>query len=211
MLHLSIKLISSTFQVNVGAIQREKASHIIFCFRFWKNGENKDLVRVEKTWRVLVMRCSSLGLPQLPQPSCSITRWVTCQRWIFLFSWRCAPPTDFFIFVQKYSIWGVSCRNIHIMVYCAEILVRCRYMLHENEANQWITCRFSEFLIELCKKKHFFGGFVQNYHFFGGLCRNITVPSYCTSGVLCRAFFRGCAEILIFGEIFSSAPLSAAE
>jgi len=78
-------------------------------------------------------------------------------------------------------------------------------MLHENEANQWITCRFSEFLIKLCKKKHFLGGSCRNITFFWGLCRNITVLSYCTSEILCRAFFRGCAEILIFGEIFTSA------
>ena len=48
--------------------------------------------------------------------------------------WRGATQ-DFFL-VLKYSIWSVSCRNIHIMVYCAKILVRYRYMLHENEANQ---------------------------------------------------------------------------
>ena len=36
------------------------------------------------------------------------------------------------------------------MVYCEKILVRYRYMLHENEANQLITCRFREFLIQLC-------------------------------------------------------------
>ena len=35
----------------------------------------------------------------------------------------------FFFVVLKSSIWSVSCRNI-IMVYCAKILVRCRYMLH---------------------------------------------------------------------------------
>ena len=63
----------------------------------------------------------------------------------------------------------------------------------------------ASFLLNCARKKHFLGGFVQKCHFFWGLCRNITVPSYCTSGVLCRAFFRGCAEILIFGEIFTSA------
>jgi len=35
-------------------------------------------------------------------------------------------------------------------------------------------------------------------------CINITVPGYCTSGFLCRAFLRGCAEILVVGEIFTS-------
>ena len=102
--------------------------------------------------------------------------------------------------MQKYSIWSVSCRNIHIMVYCAKILVRYRYMLHENEANQLITCRFSKFLIQLCKKKRFLWGFVLKYYFFGGSCRNITVPRYWASEVLCRALFRGCAEILVLGR-----------
>ena len=46
------------------------------------------------------------------------------------------PSLQVIFFVQKYSIWSVSCRNIHIMVYCAKILVRYYYMLHENEANQ---------------------------------------------------------------------------
>ena len=70
----------------------------------------------------------------------------------------------------------------------------------ENEAKQWITCRFSKFLIQLCKKRRFLGGFVQKYYFFWGSCRNITVPGYCASEVLCRALFRGCAEILVLGR-----------
>ena len=41
---------------------------------------------------------------------------------------------------------------------------------------------------------------VQGKTLFGGSCRNITVPSYCTSKVLCRALFRGCAEILVLGR-----------
>ena len=100
-------------------------------------------------------------------------------------------------FVLKYSILSVPCRNFHILVYCAKILVRYRYMLHENEANQLITCRFSKFLIQLCKKKRFLWGFVLKYYFLGGSCRNITVPRYWASEVLCRALFRGCAEILV--------------
>ena len=131
------------------------------------------------------------------------------QRWIFLLSWRCAPPTDIVFFVQKYSIWSVSCRNIHIMVYCAKILVRYRYMLHENEANQWITCRFSKFLIQLCKKKRFLWGFVLKYYFLGGSCRNITVPRYWASEVLCRALFRGCAEILVLGRNIHLCPIGS--
>ena len=86
------------------------------------------------------------------------------------------------------------------MVYCEKILVRYRYMLHENEANQLITCRFSKFLIQLCKKKRFLWGFVLKYYFFGGSCRNITVPRYWASEVLCRALFRGCAEILVLAR-----------
>ena len=52
--------------------------------------------------------------------------------------------------------------------------------------------RFSKF--ELCKKKSF----------FWGSCRNITIPSYCISGFLCKAFFKVCAGILVLGEIFTS-------
>ena len=106
------------------------------------------------------------------------THLMIIQRGIFLFSWSLETPTDFFFFVQKYSIWSVLCRNIHIMAYCAKILVRYRYMLHENEANQLITCRFSKFLIQLCKKKRFLWGFVLKYYFLGESCRNITVPRY---------------------------------
>ena len=70
----------------------------------------------------------------------------------------------------------------------------------ENEAKQLITCRFSKFLIQLCKKNAFWGVRAEILLFWGS-CRNITVPSYCASEVLCRALFRGCAEILIFGDI----------
>ena len=128
-------------------------------------------------------------------------------------------------FVQKYSVLSVPCRHFHILVYCAKILVRYRYMLHGHHnllfgfdqclwnaslshgkmrQNNELHADLASFLLNCARKKHFLGGFVQKCHFFWGLCRNITVPSYCTSGVLCRAFFRGCAEILIFGEIFTS-------
>ena len=43
--------------------------------------------------------------------------------------------------------------------------------------------------------------------FFWDPCRNITTPSQCMTGFLCRAIFRVCAEILIFGEIYTSAIL----
>ena len=132
------------------------------------------------------------------------------QRWIFLlFPSGATRDYFFFFFVQKYSIWSVLCRNIHIMVYCEKILVRYRYMLHENEANQWITCRFSKFLIQLCKKKRFLWGFVLKYYFFGGSCRNITVPRYWASEVLCRALFRGCAEILVLGRNIHLCPIGS--
>ena len=57
----------------------------------------------------------------------------------------------------------------------------------EKEAKQWVTCRF---LNQLCKKKRF----------FWGSCRNITVPSYCITAILCRASFRVRAEILVLGR-----------
>ena len=58
----------------------------------------------------------------------------------------------------------------------------------------------ASFLLNCARKKHFLGGFVQKYYFLGGLCRNITVPSYCIAAILCRASFRVCAEILVFGR-----------
>ena len=35
-------------------------------------------------------------------------------------------------------------------------------------------------------------------------CKNITIRLPCIAGFLCRAIFRGCAEIEIFGDIFTS-------
>ena len=35
-------------------------------------------------------------------------------------------------------------------------------------------------------------------------CRNITIRLPCRAGFLCRAIFRGCAEIEFFGDIFTS-------
>ena len=40
---------------------------------------------------------------------------------------------------------------------------------------------------------------------FLDLCRNITIRLPCIAGFLCRAIFRGCAEIEFFGDIFTSA------
>ena len=36
-------------------------------------------------------------------------------------------------------------------------------------------------------------------------CRNITIRLPCIAGFLCRAIFKGCAEIEFFGDIFTSA------
>ena len=113
-----------------------------------------------------------------------------------------------------------SCRNIQFGVFCTEMFIL--WCIVQKYWSGIVTCYMkmrqinelhadlASFLLNCARKKHFLGGFVQKCHFFWGLCRNITVPSYCTSGVLCRAFFRGCAEILIFGEMFTSAqsPLS---
>ena len=119
---------------------------------------------------------------------------------------------------QLQVIFFSSCRNIQFGVFCAEIFIL--WCIVKKYWSGIVTCYMkmrqinelhadlASFLLNCARKKHFFGGFVQKCHFFWGLCRNITVPSYCTSGVLCRAFFRGCAEILIFGEIFTSGPLA---
>ena len=115
---------------------------------------------------------------------------------------------------QLQVIFFSSCRNIQFGVFRAEIFIL--WCIVQKYWSGIVTCYMkmrqinelhadlASFLLNCARKKHFLGGFVQKCHFFWGLCRNITVPSYCTSGVLCRAFFRGCAEILIFGEIFNS-------
>ena len=43
--------------------------------------------------------------------------------------------------------------------------------------------------------------------FFLESCKNITIRLPFIAGSLCRAVFRGCAEIEIFGDIFTSGPL----
>ena len=48
--------------------------------------------------------------------------------------------------------------------------------------------------IQLRKKKRY----------LAGSCRNITNLGYCISRLLCRVFFRVCAEMLVLGEIFTS-------
>ena len=64
-----------------------------------------------------------------------------------------------------------------------------------------ISCKFSEFPFELCRKRAFNRA---KKAFFLESCKNITIRLPCIAGFLCRAIFRGCAEIEIFGEIFTS-------
>ena len=61
-------------------------------------------------------------------------------------------------------------------------------------------------------KKRFFWGSVQKYYYyvqkyclFWGPCRNITIQEPGEAGFSCRAIFGVCADIFIFGEIFTSA------
>ena len=65
-----------------------------------------------------------------------------------------------------------------------------------------ISCEFSEFPFELCRKRAFNRA---KKALFLESCKNITIRLPCIAGFLCRAIFRGCAEIEIFGEIFTSA------
>ena len=46
---------------------------------------------------------------------------------------------------------------------------------------------------------------MQKKTVFLDLCRNNTIQQPCIAGFLCRAIFRGCAEVGIFGDIFTSA------
>ena len=48
--------------------------------------------------------------------------------------WEFRFPQEFFFVVQKYSNQGVSCRNIQIRVFRAEILVRYRYALRVTQS-----------------------------------------------------------------------------
>ena len=99
-----------------------------------------------------------------------------------------------------------SCRNIHNMVYCATILVRYRYMSLEYFLKPWKIRQNNELHADLanflfnCARKNAFLGVRAEILLFWGSCRNITVPSYCIFAFLCRAFFRVCAEILVFGR-----------
>ena len=94
-------------------------------------------------------------------------------------------------------IFFFSRRNIQFGGFCAEIFIlRC---IVQKYWSGIVTCytaitidyldltNVSGMLIQLCKKKRF----------FWGSCRNITVPSYCITATLCRAYFRVCAEILL--------------
>ena len=75
-----------------------------------------------------------------------------------------------------------------------------------------IQCRFSEFFIQFCIENAIFFRSVQKYYYYvqqNGLfldpCRNITIQGQGVPGVSCRAIFGVREEILIFGEIFTSA------
>ena len=75
-----------------------------------------------------------------------------------------------------------------------------------------IQCRFSELLFQLCIKNAFFLGPCRNITtmcrkiaFFLGPCRNITIQEPGGAGFSCRAIFGVCADIFIFGKIFTSA------
>ena len=116
------------------------------------------------------------------------------------------------------------CRNIQFGVFRAEIFIL--WCIVQKYWSGIVTCYMkmrqinelhadlASFLFNCARKNAFWGvraeillflGFVKKYYFFGGSCRSITVPSYCTSKVLFRALFRGCAEMLVWGEIFTSA------
>ena len=56
----------------------------------------------------------------------------------------------------------------------------------------------------------FFFNCTEKTPFFWDPCRNITTRSQCMMGFLCRAIFRVRAEILILGEIYTSAHKSSA-
>merc|ERR1719430_743314 len=60
---------------------------------------------------------------------CIHQRFPTARGCIYLFMWPHVWPQDFFFVVQKYSNQGVSCRNIKIRVFRAEIFIRYRYAL----------------------------------------------------------------------------------
>ena len=60
---------------------------------------------------------------------------------IFGFGWH---RGEYFFSVQKYSIRSVSCRNIHIMVYCAKVLVSIgHYTMHCNVLDKCRWCTVS--------------------------------------------------------------------
>ena len=88
-------------------------------------------------------------------------------------------------FVQKYSIWSVSCKNIHIMVYCAKILVKYCYMSLEYFLKPWKMRQNNELHADLAS---FLFNCARKGAFWGGLCRNTT-------------FFGVRAEILLFQVI----------
>ena len=136
----------------------------------------------------------------------------------------CAEIFKLVFFVQNYSNQGVSCRNIQIRVFRAEILVRYRHALPSHaRLTIWIVpnqTRLSQkildsdfqtspengtksmhyiirgkFVISPCRKNCLILDPCSNITFS---CRNITMWPAFTPTFLCRAIFRGCAEIFIF-------------
>ena len=176
-------------------------------------------------------------LPGLPSCFSSLgfrVAWPSCaQRWIFLLKPCWARRLDFFraeIFnfecsVQKFSYFGVLCKNIgqvslhvtrpsRLTIWIWPMSLECFLKPWKMRQNNELHADLASFLFNCARKNAFWGvraeillflGFVKKYYFFGGSCRSITVPSYCTSKVLFRALFRGCAEMLVWGEIFTSA------
>ena len=64
----------------------------------------------------------------------------------------------------------------------------------------------SNTLTQLAVSPEGFLGFVQKYYFSWGFVQKYYCPELLHPGFLVQGHFRGCAEISIFGEIFTSAP-----
>ena len=99
------------------------------------------------------------------------------QRWILLLIPSDATRDHFFLLVQKYSIWSVSCRNIqNYGVLCKNIGQVSLRVTRPSRLTIWIW-PMPLINFRLCA-------------LFWGSCRNITILRYCISGFLCRVFFR---------------------
>ena len=132
----------------------------------------------------------------------------------------------FFPVVQKYSNQGVLCQNIQIRVFRAEILIRYRYALPSRadyldrtkcnvysfsgsiDQKKWDKINALYNQRQVCyftvQKKCFILDSCRNIAFS---CRNITMWPAFTPTFLCRAIFRGCAEIFIFRRHIHLCPM----